>query len=152
MLEDYTKGWLALPPEIRAFWSTEGKLIHTTLLDRQHVPNWGGWANTVRDMWNRRLQAMQLELVRCRGDWKVGYGGLRAYSLPDIRSPRTVAGNDGSDMSTLLDAYFTMKEWTALREWEARWNDESTRAEMCREIAGFWGYHEVYQRPPEVRL
>ena len=151
ILEDYTKGWLALPPEIRDSWSTEGKMILTTLLNTLHVPNWSGWADTVRTMWNRRIQTMLLELVHYRADWKVVHGELRGYSLPDIRSPRTVAGNDGSDMSTLLDAYFMMKEWTALREWEARWKDESTRAELCREIAGFWGYHEVYQRPPEVR-
>lgn len=151
MLDDYERGWLAFPEKAKRTWSAEGKLVGGTYAYspcyQLRFPTWDGWANALLAQWSHRIVNLQRHLGHEKENWKRSLGRIRAYSLPDIRRPRNLIGQEEGDMARILEAYFLMKECAAFEELTMRWGNELRREELIREVANFWEYEEVYHGP-----
>jgi hypothetical protein len=141
-LEQFELGWSAIPPTHRKRWSSQGNL--------KWAPNdamfsWNGWGNAVREMLSSVVFSNQPEFLHLKNAWRQYFRGLKAYALPDIVSEEPQ--NEMplvDDKFLLLEAFYAMREWSAINEFAARWNSPD-RENLWNEIVGFWGFGEVYQ-------
>jgi hypothetical protein len=145
-------GWSALPPNIRDIWSSRGIGPDADVSKPRGAEHWNGWADAVRNMFSRNVEAKTIQILQSRASWRGYVQNLNASAFPDITpviDPR-LQGQGKSDTLLVLEAFYLMREWSAINEFAVRWRTEEDRKKLWNEIVEFWGYGEVYPAPPPV--
>ena len=150
MLARFDAGWCALPQSIRDGWTSWG-IAPRYPLTRWGGEKWNGWADVVRKASRSYINRVDELTLGGRSQWKMYFGETRAYALPDIVpavDPSARHYGDDLDMKLILDAFYSMRVWGAVHEFEARWNNVEERRRLWNEIVEHWRIAECYPVPP----
>jgi len=145
--DQFELGWSRIPPALRKVWSFHGN----TKWGPHNTISWNGWGNAVREMLSSVVYSKQPEFRDIKSAWRQYFRGSKVYALPDI-VPAIEPQNQippADDMSLLLEAFYVMREWSAINEFAAKWNSPD-RENLWNEIVGFWGFGEIYPVPPTI--
>jgi hypothetical protein len=147
-LDQFELGWSEIPPALRKGWSFNGNLKWAP---HDNIFSWNGWGNAVREMLSSIVFSKQPEFWHIKSAWRQYFRGSKVYALPDI-VPAIEPQNQMpsvDDMSLLLEAFYVMREWSAINEFAAKWNSPD-RENLWNEIVGFWDFGEIYPVPPTI--